>query len=199
MTKIRNPSIYSILSSSHITRWFFTIVIPTFCITFMITSLTLYLNFDHVINLFMFIFSPPVVVGIKRVTVVLPPIKRGLSIYDRNISYKKRIYSGNVPILFRLPNKVPIKALLLIFHGCSRTAHDWFHTIERQRIIGAAIDFGYGCLAFQATNELTRCWTSNADIFENDDIQMVFKGLEGFYKSYPKLGQLKKLFLKNLT
>jgi hypothetical protein len=137
--------------------------------------------------------------------------KHELSIYDRKITYndfnyldsdtltyEKRTYSENIQLLFRLPKKVSISALLLIFHGCSRSANDYFHTIERQRIIGAAIDLGYGCLAFQATDDFTRCWSNDVDINGNNDVQMVWKVLEGFYKEYPKLGELKQIFAKNL-
>jgi len=137
--------------------------------------------------------------------------KHGLSIYDQKITYndfnyldsdtltyEKRTYSDNVQLLFRLPKKVPISALLFIFHGCSRSANDYFHTIERQRIIGAAIDLGYGCLAFQATDDFSRCWSNDIDINVNNDVQMVWKGLKGFYEEYPKLSELKQIFSKNL-
>jgi len=110
---------------------------------------------------------------------------------SNTLTYENRTYSNNVQILFRLPQKRNITSLLLIFHGCSRSAYDWFHTIERQRIVGAAIDLGYGCLAFQAND---RCWSSNIDINTNEDAQMVIKGLEKFYEEYPKLGELRQLF-----
>ena len=108
---------------------------------------------------------------------------------SRTLTYRKRIYSNNVEVLFRLPENVAMSALLLIFPGCSHTRHDWFHTNERQRIIGGAIDLGFGCIAFQATNDLSLCWSTNADISKNRDVQMVFEGLEGFFEEFPKLGQ----------
>lgn len=104
-----------------------------------------------------------------------------------SLTYKSRIYSNNTEILFRFPKKISISNLLLIFHACKHSAHDWFHTPERQRIIGAAIDLGYGCLVFQATDKDNQCWSNDADIYENKDVQMIFKGLEGFYEDYPKL------------
>lgn len=104
------------------------------------------------------------------------------------LTYKIGKYDNNIEVLFRLPQKTSISALLLIFHSCRRTATDWFHTVERQRIIGAAIALGYGCLVFQATNNISRCWSNNADVFENTDVDMVIKGLDGFYKENPILG-----------
>ena len=108
---------------------------------------------------------------------------------SRTLTYQKRIYPNDVEVLFRLPKKVSISALLLIFHGCSHTAYDWFNTIERQRIIGSAIDLGFGCLAFETTNNFSFCWSTDTNIGANIDMQMVFKGLEGFFKEFPKLGQ----------
>jgi hypothetical protein len=82
-----------------------------------------------------------------------------------------------------------------MFHSCRHSAADWFHTPERQRIIGAAIDLGYACLVFQATDNTTKCWSNNADIYGNNDVQMVLTGLQGFYKDYPALGKMEILFL----
>ena len=107
----------------------------------------------------------------------------------KTLSYENRTYAPHVIVLFRLPKKVPVTGLLLIFHGCSRSAHEWFHTIERQRIIGAAIDLGYGCLAFQAVDEESRCWSREVRLDQNEDVQRVVRGLEGFFKEHPKLGQ----------
>ncbi len=138
-----------------------------------------------------------------------PKQKKGLSIFDRNIKYQdfnylnpasltydNRTYSGDLQILFRFPKKRSINSLLLIFHGCGRSAHNWFHTIERQRIIGAAIDLGFACLAFQATDQFNRCWSSESDININEDAKMVIKGLENFYKEYPSLGKLQSIISK---
>ncbi|CAF1938246.1 unnamed protein product [Rotaria magnacalcarata] len=108
----------------------------------------------------------------------------------QSVTYTSAIYNDNIEILFRLPQKTAISAILIIFHSCRHTAHDWFYTYERQRIIGAAIDLGYACLVFQATNNSTRCWSNKADIHENKDVKMVFKGLDGFYKEYPNLALL---------
>ncbi len=112
------------------------------------------------------------------------------------LTYKTRKYSNNASVLFRFPKHMSVSALLLIFHGCKDSAYDWFHTPERQRIIGAAIDLGYACLVFQATDKKSKCWSNHPDIYENKDIQMVFKGLEGFYTDYPELGRM-KIFLFN--
>lgn len=127
--------------------------------------------------------------------------KRTLSADDRRITYKdfnylkpasltytQKNYSKEIPILYRFPTQRDTRAILLIFHGCGRSAHDWFHTIERQRIIGAAIDLGFACLAFQATDQIRRCWSSEMDLTGNQDIQMVNQGMEGFFKEHPKLG-----------
>src|SRR5262249_4794859 len=91
------------------------------------------------------------------------------------LTYQSQIYSNNIEILFRFPKKTTISALLLIFHACKHTASDWFHTVERQRIIGGAINLGYACLVFQATDRNNQCWSNDADIYENNDVQMVFK------------------------
>ncbi|CAF1395424.1 unnamed protein product [Rotaria sordida] len=106
------------------------------------------------------------------------------------LTYSSAIYDNNIEILYRLPRKPSISALLLIFHSCKHTAYDWFHSVERQRIIGAAIELGYACLVFQATNKISQCWSYKADIYENKDVQMVLKGLDGFYKQYPELVSL---------
>ena len=113
----------------------------------------------------------------------------------KTLTYSSRTYSNNTEILFRLPEKTSISALLLIFHSCKHTAYDWFHTVERQRIIGGAIELGYGCLVFQAIDKISQCWSNNADIYENKDVQMVFEGLDSFYKENPELGKLNLLFL----
>ena len=84
---------------------------------------------------------------------------------------------------------MPISAVLLIFHACQRTADDWFHTAERQRILGAALDLGYGCLVFQALNTVDRCWSHAADIYENEDVQKIFRELDRFYEEHPRLGK----------
>ncbi|CAF0763546.1 unnamed protein product [Adineta steineri] len=172
-------------------------------------SVLVFTNADYVIGVFDYLTS---FIPISRsdskliaVTTRQPIIqkKRTLSTYDENriyndfnylnpstLTYENRTYSNNVQVLFRLPKKTPIFALLLIFHGCSRTANDWFNTIERQRIIGAAIDLGYGCLAFQATDDFSRCWSNEVDMSSNNDVEMVWTGLKGFYNEYPKLESL---------
>lgn len=113
----------------------------------------------------------------------------------KTLTYSSRTFSNNSEILFRFPEKTSISALLLIFHSCKHTAYDWFHTVERQRIIGGAIELGYACLVFQAVDKISQCWSNNADIYENKDVQMVFEGLDSFYKQYPELGKLNLLVL----
>ena len=114
------------------------------------------------------------------------------------LTYRTRTYADNITILIRFPEKVSTTAILLIFHSCRHSAYDWFHTAERQRIIGSAIKLGYACLAFQSSDKLSQCWSNNPDIYDNKDVQMVFKGLEGFYKEYPQLGRIPNLlFLFN--
>ena len=158
-----------------------------------------YSNSRYVDTFFTYLF--PFSASTNAKLLALPMIQ-GLSVYDQNIIYtdfnylnnssltfETRTYSGNVEVLFRLPKKTSISALLLIFHGCSRSAHDWFSTVERQRIVGAAIDLGYGCLAFQSTDSFSRCWASDTDLSSNPDVQMVWGGLDGFYQEYPKLSE----------
>ena len=108
---------------------------------------------------------------------------------SETLTSKTRAYANASQITFRIPSKKPTSALLLIFHRCNHVSNDWFRTIERQRILGAAIDLGYGCLVFQATDAQTRCWSTDADIDRNADVQMVLKGLDGFYTEHPKLGE----------
>lgn len=104
------------------------------------------------------------------------------------LTYKSAIYDDNIEILYRLPEKTSVSALLLIFHSCRETSQIWFHTPEQQRIIGGALNLGFAALVFNATDKNTTCWSYKANIFENNDIQMVLKGLEGFYKEHPDLG-----------
>ena len=111
------------------------------------------------------------------------------------LGYTNKIYADDIQILFRFPKLTSVSAVLLIFHSCRQTAYEWFHTPERQRIIGAALQLGYACLVFQARDKINRCWSNNADIYENIDVQMVFKGLEGFYKEHGNLGKMKISFL----
>jgi hypothetical protein len=199
MNKLRGYR-YSLLPPYYSFQRIVTILLPVCFITFVICSTIVYLNFHYILDLFG--FGPHT--HIEGTRLKISSRKRGLSIYDRKIVYKdfnylnastltytKRKYPSNVEILFRFPNNVPTKALLLIFHGCGRTAPDWFHTVERQRIVGAAIDLGYGCLVFETVNQFTHCWTSFTEMYENDDINQVWKGLEAFYKEYPHLGKLK--------
>ncbi|CAF1288077.1 unnamed protein product [Rotaria magnacalcarata] len=179
-------------------------------LTFIIFSFMLYLSFNHLVYVYQVLHLPGHrYISLNRETKTAASVEpqpqklRGITKIDRfikyhdfnylkaeTLTYEKHTYSNHIPILYRLPQKVSTSALLLIFHGCSRSANDWFHTIERQRIIGAAIDLGYGCLAFQATDEFTRCWSNDMDFKENSDAQMVFKGLEGFYKENPALENL---------
>ncbi|CAF0941586.1 unnamed protein product [Rotaria sp. Silwood1] len=173
----------------------------TLLCSFIIFSLILYLSFYYLHFL--------VATTLADFTRIIYPVDpkarriRGESVEDRKLKYRefnylkpktltyeKRTYSNNIDILFRLPKKIRPQYLLLIFHGCGRSAHDWFHTTERQRIVGAALDLGFACLVFQATDKFTHCWSHNVDINENVDAQMVFKGLEGFYKEYPQLENL---------
>ncbi|CAF2518962.1 unnamed protein product [Rotaria sp. Silwood2] len=179
--------------------------------TFTAFSLTLYASSDSLGALIRQIFSPtPQEPEIQQTFDELtehyrprgfPGKQRSISI-DHNVryndfdyrkpetlTYKSATYD-NIEILYRLPQKSSISALLLIFHSCKDRAHDWFHSFERQRIIGAAIELGYACLVFQATDKIRQCWSNTADIYENKDVQMVSKGLDGFYKQYPKLASL---------
>ncbi|CAF3467062.1 unnamed protein product [Rotaria socialis] len=178
--------------------------------TFMIFSFLLYLNFDHLVYAYQVLrLQRHSHISLNSETKAGGPLGsqprklRGITRIDRliryhdfnylqakTLTYENHTYYNHIPILYRLPQKVTTSALLLIFHGCSRSANDWFHTFERQRIIGAAIDLGYGCLAFQATDEFTRCWSHNVNFKENNDAQMIFKGLEGFYKENPALENL---------
>ena len=107
-----------------------------------------------------------------------------------SLTYQNRTFANQTQIFYRFPRQTSLAALLLIFHSCQDSASNWFHTPERQRIIGAAIDLGYGCLVFQSTNQTTGCWANEADIYENRDIQMVSQGLHGFYTEYPELGNV---------
>jgi hypothetical protein len=160
-----------------------------------------YWNYDHLYNLYSNL--NPSQSNIKSIISTQTNSKeaKGLSIIDKNIEYNdfnylkpdsltytNRTYPDDLQILFRFPEKRKMFGLLLIFHGCSRSAYEWFNTTERQRIIGGAIDLGYGCLAFQAWDEEHRCWSTTSDIYMNKDVKRVFKALGYFYKEYPQLG-----------
>ncbi len=195
-------------------RRYMRLLVISCIISTLVFSIIFYLNINHVVALYSDLFSPtpiqaPVQQKIKTMRIVkstIPPT-RGLSSSDAHITYndfnylnsetltyENRTYSNDVHIVFRLPKNRVATALLLIFHGCGRSIYEWVYTIERQRIIGAAIDLGYGCIAFQATDQFNRCWSSETDIFDNEDVQMVLKGLKNFYKEYPKLSELKQFF-----
>jgi hypothetical protein len=197
---------------------YLSVLIFGFFITFISFLITLYVNSDNLSDLISYIFSSSKRNFQTQLTVddlvknYRPRDFSGkkeslnydyyLKYHDFNylepstLTYDSRTYPNDIEILYRFPKKVSISAVLLIFHGCNHSAYDWFHSIERQRIIGAAIDQGYACLVFQATDKTSRCWSNNADIYENEDVRMVFKGLEGFYKEYTKLGKhkTKKIF-----
>ncbi|CAF1061890.1 unnamed protein product [Rotaria sordida] len=175
--------------------------IPVYLCSLITFSLLLYLSFNYL----HFLVSTTLIDFTKIITPIDPHTRkvRGMSVEDKKLKYRefnylkpetltyeKRTYFNNIEILFRLRKRPRPQALLLIFHGCGRSAHDWFHTIERQRIIGAALELGYGCLVFQATDDFTHCWSNNPDVHQNTDAQMVLKGLEGFYKEFPHLEAL---------
>ncbi|CAF1570487.1 unnamed protein product [Adineta ricciae] len=103
------------------------------------------------------------------------------------LTYENRTYANSTPIFYRFPRRTSILALLLIFHSCRHSAVHWFHTPERQRILGAAIDLGFACLVFQASDKTTKCWSNEGDIYQNRDVYYILKGLEGFFKDYPEL------------
>lgn len=106
-----------------------------------------------------------------------------------SLTYSNRTYPNDIEILYRFPREIPLVALVLIFHACNDSASNWFHTPERQRIIGAAINFGFGCLVFQSTDKTTGCWSSEVDIYKNRDIQMVLQALHHFYIDFPVLSR----------
>jgi len=205
MTKIQKRSNYFKIHHPLISRYLGFLI--TLClISTIFFSTIFYLNINRIHGLYSNAYLPTQsqISQVKNVNILPRSTKheRGLTIYDENITYndfnyldsdtltyENRTYSNDIQILFRLPKKCNITALLLIFHGCGRSAYEWFHTIERQRIIGAAIDLGYGCLVFQTTDKHSRCWSSNTDISNNNDVQMVLEGLENFYKEYPKFGE----------
>lgn len=185
------------------------VFIAFFLITFLIFSFIIYSNSYYLLRIYQLLPLPghsSVLQDGESKSSNIPEsnprqMRKVLSKYDQTIkynefdylkpdtiTYEKSTYTNNVEILYRLPKKTPISALLLIFHGCGRSSLDWFTTIERQRIIGAAIDLGYGCLAFQAVDDFTHCWANYDVVTENIDAQMVLKGLEGFFKEHPKLG-----------
>jgi len=109
---------------------------------------------------------------------------------NETLTFERREYSSKEKFLFRFPKKIETSALLLIFHSCNQTANHWFRTGERQRIIGAAIDLGYGILVFQSTDRIHRCWSLNTDIYQNEDIEMVVEILKKFYNEFPKFVSL---------
>jgi len=201
MAKIRPRSHlianYRILISPHSLRY----LISSCLIAFTCFSIVLYINFA-IIKL---LFDPPSNIKYhfnfnKKLSAntIIKPARR-LNDIDKTIVYKDFNYlnsnsltyetlnDNTTPILYRFPRQREVIGLLLIFHGCGRSAHDWFHTIERQRIIGSAIDLGFACLAFQATDHIHRCWSNEIDVFQNADIQMVNGALQNFYNEYPRL------------
>jgi hypothetical protein len=196
------PRLIGLLTASCI---FATVV---FCTTF-------YWRIDHILSLYPNPYLPVTTIPFPQNRRIVPTLEddfeeirpKGYSIYDQNITYHDFNYldtetlkyeqltnANDNHILYRLPKKRVITGLLLIFHGCSRSAYEWFHTIERQRIIGAAIDLGYGCIAFQSTDQTQRCWSSNIDLSNNEDAEVVFKGLDKFYEKHPELSEIKQFY-----
>lgn len=177
-----------------------TVLIPIF-----ICSFILYHNFHHVLTISSYLNPLALFFSSKGSQSAGGGSARklGLNIHDRRIhyidynylragslTYENRTYENNLDVLYRFPKKKDTTGLLLIFHGCGRSAYEWFHTIERQRIIGAAIDMGYACLAFQAAAQSSRCWSIDTELQNNRDAQRVFKALDYFYKEHPNLGKL---------
>lgn len=209
MSKFRPNSRHTPINNLALLRRYLCISTCSCLISAIVFSTILYYNMNHVLTLYSNTFSPMPIDRPSSVKIAFShrmrndrKITDGLTIHDRKITYQdfnylnsetltydNRIYENKIRILFRMPKKRNITSLLLIFHGCSRSAYEWFHTIERQRIIGAAIDLGYGCLVFQATDNETSCWSSNQDLNDNEDARMVIKGLEHFYKEFPQLGK----------
>lgn len=182
-----------------------------FCGALISFLFTFYLNSDYLSELFTYLFTrrTKLIPGLRSPDEIIKNYqprqfsgKSESANYDQNIkyndfdylqnetlTYQRRNYSNQAQLLFRLPTKVTISAVLLIFHACQRTADDWFHTTERQRILGAALNLGYGCLVFQALNTLNRCWSHAADIYENEDVQKIFRELDRFYEEHSQLGK----------
>ena len=180
----------------------------TFIVALVTFIVTFYHNSDYFFDFFYFITSKHDHISVRRSLDDLiknyePREFNGKRIsltYDQAITYQdfnylqidsltydRRTYSSTKQLLFRFPLKVPISATLLIFHSCNHTAEDWFQTVERQRIIGAAVDLGFACLVFQATDQSSHCWSNDVDIYANKDVEMVSKVLQKFYKEFPKL------------
>lgn len=200
------------------TRYYMLLLIIAFIAAFISFSFTLYSNSTHILDFIDYIFSFETHGSLSysvraRIENYQSRDFHGKSQslnYDyyieyadfdfqkpESLTYSNRTYANKIEVLYRFPQKQPLTALLLIFHACQHSAYDWFHTPERQRIIGAAIDLGYGCLVFQATDNNSRSWANEADIYENKDVQIVFQGLQGFYQDYPELGRLIKSFSFN--
>ena len=111
------------------------------------------------------------------------------------ITYKKKQYSNSnrSSLVYRLPQKRSTIGVLLLFHNCNQTSIDLFRLIETQRIIGAAIDLGFACLAFDASNRLNRCWSTTVDLDVNRDVRMVERTLEQFYDQFSTFSSLPRL------
>jgi hypothetical protein len=188
------------------TKDFILLLVIGFFSTFVSFSATLYVNSDYILELIDYLFTEQreKTLDSSQLNTAENYIPRDFSgkikslNYDfyikyqdfdyrksETLTYQTRKYFNNISISFRFPKKKSTSALLLIFHSCKDSPYDWFHTPERQRIIGAAIDLSYACLVFQAND---KCWSNDPDLYANKDIQMVFKGLEAFYKDYPELG-----------
>lgn len=183
----------------------------TFTVAFITFFITFYRNSDSLLDLYYYLSSKPHPFGGPRSLNVLIGNYQPRSFtgkeqsvsFDQSIIYQdfnflqsetltfeQREYSSREKFFFRFPTKVETWALLFIFHSCNHTANDWFRTVERQRIIGAAVDLGYATLVFQSTDRIHRCWSMNTDIYQNEDIEMVVKILKKFYKEFPKFGKI---------
>lgn len=106
------------------------------------------------------------------------------------LTYEQRIYSNNMLFLYRFPTKKNMVGLVFLFHSCETTAMDWFQSIEHQRIVGAAIEIGLGCVALQPLGNRTGCWSLKTPSATNHDVLLVLSALDNFYREHSSIVSL---------
>ena len=78
------------------------------------------------------------------------------------------------------------KGLVMLFHGCSHTAADWFELPEDRRIVRLLLASGYSVAAFLSADRHTGCWDSKWPLTRggsNVDVGRVIAGLQALVEA----------------
>eukprot|EP00823_Brevimastigomonas_motovehiculus_P002645 TRINITY_DN1593_c1_g1_i1.p1 TRINITY_DN1593_c1_g1~~TRINITY_DN1593_c1_g1_i1.p1 ORF type:complete len:334 (+),score=47.81 TRINITY_DN1593_c1_g1_i1:39-1040(+) len=84
-------------------------------------------------------------------------------------------------LVWQLPKARPIDGLLLLFHGCSHSAIDFFQQPEDRYILKQALKARLGVVAFSA---LDSCWSETWPVHENRDVIHVQRAVRSFMQNH---------------